>query len=475
MAAFGTIHVQLDKGGYAPNEQVNGTIYLNLMQNFIGASEVWITISGTEETHLIERKEFNEEFEVDGRTETRKHVEKIPHHETNSFVSHRFQIYKFPTPFVPAGQYSFPVSFVLPKGLPSSFSFSETKDGDHNYGKVSYVLRAMVGSPDLGPSSIRSTQEFNVNQELGLEGGNQKKQVIQQMSNCCASKGTCQITAYFEKTEYFPGDIAFLVVEVDNTHGQAPLTDIKGKFTQTMRIHSQGYSDRFQIDHHIVRLGGLPAGSKFVGEQAKRLQLKVDSSKGVPLQPTSRGKLISNEYFLEVVIEPDTCCDCSKNEATANLKLSVRNRDLVYPPWTAPPNWAPQIMGQYTAQFTSEFALPPGFNMQVNIQSPGPQMGMPPPVIAGGGFPPSGPGQGGMGGPGMPPPQNNQFGPPGQNYPPGPGPNSGPGMPPPPPTFNDGMPPPPTFNAGMPPPPPTFEPGMPPPPTFMPGMPPPPS
>ena len=53
VSGFGTVYIQLDHGSYSPGQQVNGTVFLNVTQNFPDARELILTIAGMEDTLLI--------------------------------------------------------------------------------------------------------------------------------------------------------------------------------------------------------------------------------------------------------------------------------------------------------------------------------------------------------------------------------------------------------------------------------------
>ncbi len=409
VSGFGTIYIQLDKGSYAPGQQVNGTIFLNVLQNFPGANELWVTISGMEDTLLVEQKSRQVSYHVNGETRYKTEYYYVTHQDFNTFFNHKFPVYKFTAAYVPAGQYTFPISFLLPSGLPSTFNYTFYKHGNC-HARANYVLQATIRPINMtSVPPIQCIQAFVVNQEMVLNAGMQKKEMEKEITSCCCiGKGATKIVTYFEKNTYEPGEIAYMVTEIDNSRCKADIFEIRGLFKQTLRITARGYSEYIMLVHQTISLKGIKAGETLLGEHAKRLQIVLRSQSGALVQPTCRGRLISNEYSLVNKLKVDAILCCDHNPAH-ELGLTVRNQDLHYEKWSEmPSNWNPQVMGAYNAQFTSEYSenvfYPPE-----TITLPDGGMPMPPinpdtPATAKRGeLPyPAHPVQPGMPGPGMP-------------------------------------------------------------------------
>ena len=360
ISGFGTIFIQLDKGSYSPGEQVNGTIFLNLVSNYVRANQLWVQITGLEETKLIEQRSRQVNHRHGDRTVSRTEHYYVTHHDVNSFFNHRFPVYTFPTAFLPAGQYSFPVSFILARGIPSTFNYEFFKHGQ-NYGRVNYCISAMVESPGMGLqiAPMRSVQTFVVNQENIVSSGAMRKEMNKKVTSCCCiSKGHSKIITYFEKNDYCPGETAYMVAEVDNSQGKAEIQQVRGIFKQSLKLTARGYTERININHHEMQVSGIKPGATLLGEKAQRLEVVLRSRDGSSIQPTCRGRLVSNEYHLINKLKMDACLCCDDSPA-CEIILNVRNPDMVYQKFVQPSNWHPQVMAGYNAQFSSEFSAPP--------------------------------------------------------------------------------------------------------------------
>jgi hypothetical protein len=379
--AFGTIYVQLNKPTFSPGEQVDGTIFLNVMSNFPGSNQLVLTISGMEMTRLIERKTRTYTSGYGKNRTTRTQVYYVTHTDYNTFFNHKFVLHQFTTPYVPAGQYTFPLSFLLQQGLPSTFNYEFHKHGNC-YARVNYQIGACISSRQNTFTNIQSQHPFIVNQEQIMTSGLQKKVMNKKIvSWCCLDRGSSAITSYFEKNDYVPGEVAFVISEVDNSKGKAEILEVKGIFRQRLRIQARGYSDMLEFDHQTIKMNGIKPGDCQMGEKAHRFEIPLKTSGGLLVQPTCRGKLVSNEYTLVNKLKVDACLCCDHNPA-CELQMTVRNPDLQpQNVWVQPSNWNPQVMGGFVAKFTTEFSqpmdMPGGSSEGLEGVPPGPNPGSP--------------------------------------------------------------------------------------------------
>ena len=252
------------------------------------------------------------------------------------------------------GQYSFPVSFILPSGLPSTFNYFYDNGGGVNYAKVNYVMTAQITSSQV-KANVLCTQNLVINQEQVLSTGTQKRtNTLEVKSCCCINKGTTNMSTYFEKNDYVPGEIAYMICEVDNSLCAAPVIHIKGKFKQKITIQAQRYHDTVILEHQRVIFPGVGAGMTKLGQDACRLAISLRPASGGSVQPTCRGKLVSSEYTLHNKTQMDACLCCT-NHPESIVNLTIRNADMEYQSFVAPSNWNPQIMEAYNAQFSSEY------------------------------------------------------------------------------------------------------------------------
>lgn len=419
VSGLGTIHVQFNKSSYAPGEQVNGYIYLNLFENH-PSNTVYLKICGVEEVKLVEerwvtRDEYYRHYRywgkdfqywghsrynkrrlttrwdywdsipshhhrrTEGETERRRIL--IDHYGFNPVFNHKFPVYQFNSPFIPAGQYSFPISFVLPKGMPATFNYEFTEYGIDCFADTSYTCIASVDSSDFRFPSVKSTRHFCVNQAI-KSGGQMRKSNIDHTVNCCCciGKGRVKICSYFERSDYTPGETAYIVAEVDNSDCKVKVDHINGTFRQNLRLTAGKYTKNIRKALNKVKLQGIDAGEKKVGDKSCRLAVRlVDNSSGNEVQPTCEGNLIHNNYVLETTTKMDTCICCGSHP-TASIPANIFNRAFEDSGWSQPSNWQPQVMSAYVANFNSDFKFNAtvGMNSAMNMGgNQGAQMGQP--------------------------------------------------------------------------------------------------
>lgn len=425
VSGHGTINVRFDKPFYAPGDQVNGYIYLDLYENH-PSNTIFLKICGVEEVKLVEEKwvteqEYYRRYRYWGRdrdywqySEYRERrytsrfdywndiphmhrrgggeegqVERrrirIDHYDFNPVFNHKFPVYRFNSAFIPAGQYSFPISFMLPKGMPATFKYEFNEHGSFCFGTTSYTCIASIDSPNAMVPPIMSTREFCVNQAV-KSGGQMGRSVAEHKVKCCCCvpRGEVKICSYFERSDYTPGETAFIVTEIDNTESKVNVDHINGVFRQILKLTAKGFTKNFRIPLNKVRIDGVASKEKRVGEKAIRLEVKlIDKSSGKPVQPTCQGQLISNSYLLETTTKMDTCICCGSHP-TASISANIFNKPFQQQSgWSQPSNWQPQVMSAYVANFSSDFQFNGGVNPnnaggnQMANQGAMPQMGMP--------------------------------------------------------------------------------------------------
>lgn len=367
---MGSMYIKLDKGDYSPGEQVTGVVMLNLMSIFNNGT-VYLTVAGVEQVKLVERVTV-------GTGEQRKEENRI-HTDRNFFFNNRIPLYHFSGGFAASGQYSFPFCFPLPSGLPSSFKFTFKQHGEDCFASTSYELKASLENGH--ETSLFYNIPLAVNQPMQLDNASSRMEMTSKINHCCCiDKGTSKIVSYFEKKEYFPGETAYLITEADNTQSQAAIKSIAGTFKQEVRLRAGTYEDRIHIDLKDVRLPGMMPGEQRTGPNAIRIEVPLVNhshyAKENGIQPTSRGKLITNEYFIKNKLSMDVCNCCDTNPQ-CTLKLNIRNPSINYNPWQSmPSNWNPQVFSTVNLQFSADTRFDTNLFMNGNMNTAQANLGM---------------------------------------------------------------------------------------------------
>lgn len=372
----GTLYLTLNKNLFSPGSQVDGTISANLFQTLPGASEIVVNVKGLEETKLVERVESTEYYTENGEEKSRTVVDYRTHTGSNQFFNQTFVIYNFGTSYMPAGQYSFPVSFVLPSGLPSTFNHDFTMHGYSCYAKVNYVMKASIPTNLPGQThSLSRVASLIVNQPFSLGSGNCRKHLNKNITSwCCCDQGNTDIVTYFEKSEYVPGETAYMIVEVDNSKCQANILEINGVFYQNLKLVAGGFSHTENYNHRDCRLNGIKAGEAVVGQNAQRLGVRILNKNGSAPQPTCLGKLVQNQYGLMSKIKLDNC-ECCENAPSCAIGVNIRNPEPDDPQQQLPSGWQPTVMRRYTASLAP---LKADGSPEYSDESTQPLIGQPP-------------------------------------------------------------------------------------------------
>lgn len=365
----GSIYVRLDKGDYTPGEQVTGVVMLNLFSN-LNQGAVYLTVAGVEQVKLVE-------MHTTGAGDDKKE-ELLHHSDQNFFFNHRIPIHNFAGGFIPAGQYSFPFCFVLPTGLPSSFKYKFRKDMEDCFAMTSYEVRASL--ENQSETSLNYTVPLAVNQPMQLSDGSKRMEMDTTVKHCCCiDKGSAKIVSYFEKQNYVPGETAYLITEADNTKSSAAISSITGEFYQVIRMKAGVYEENVRNTLKNVSMTGIQPGESKQGPNALRIEIPLVNEKNTTnveekvVQPTSRGKLITNEYYITNTLSMDACICCGSHPY-CTLQLSLRNPSFNYNPWQSQPeNWNPQTFSPMNFQFSSDNRF--DTNTYVNNQASSPQYG----------------------------------------------------------------------------------------------------
>lgn len=309
----------------------------------------------------------------------------IDHYAFKPVFNHQFPVFQFNSVFIPAGQYSFPISFTLPKGMGATFNHEWTEEGKNCFADVRYN---MIVSLDAIPgvlSTLRNERLFVVNQAVTGNDANKKSNTFTKVNSCCVGKGQVNITAYFEKENYAPGDTAYVVQEIDNSGCQVAIKTIDGVFKQTLRLTAGSYTKTIVNKLNTVKISGIAAGAKLTGEQAQRIEVKlVNKDSGKEVQPTCKGTLIKNNYTLEQVTKMDAIICCAE-DPKASIALNMFNKAIQVPAFVQPPSWTPQVMNPFVCNFSSDFKM--------NVQMPQVNVNM---NMGGGNPPPQNPNNNGM-------------------------------------------------------------------------------
>lgn len=386
------IFLQLEKNEFLPNDQLNGFINL-IVTSQINANKISLLITGIEEVKLVESRVMtHSQYQMrwhshqkglsrnvlsahtwdavqdpwhnaiiqthsnENTEETRAVI--LDHYSTNEVIKHEFPAYEIPGGMIYPGQYQIPFSFKLPSGIPASFSYRWTENLRNCFGETSYLVRAYVsqkGFSSFFKSNIISEVPIVVNNPQAENKGVTHKSLEKKVHCCCCvPRGELKLKTYFEKNNYYPGEKAYLISEINAEDMSVSITSLRSYFRQVLKLSTSEYSKTINKKISSTNSGRIEKGTKSVGEHALRQELMlVDTVSKKQVQPSSQGQLIKNSYTLEARSELDTCICGSK--PTMSISVNIVSRKPEVPHVDLPNNWKPQVQDTYVASMSNQY------------------------------------------------------------------------------------------------------------------------
>ena len=229
-----SVYVNLSLPVVAPGSLVQGEIYLNILTptNFSGVS---LKVSGKERVYWVEDRTKNEPYTErvfrDGQYHTvhgtRSVVVQVP-------VSGVRKVFKVEIGIMNGGilmqgQYTVPFSFVLPSGIPGSFSLAGTHRGHPYNCSVAYRVKALVRVPGLFKSNLRYAAPLTVIQPPpSFSTSIVASASADVVKWCCINKGRAELSFHCAKDSFTPGEPVQIVASgVNNSTAQLARLTIK--------------------------------------------------------------------------------------------------------------------------------------------------------------------------------------------------------------------------------------------------------
>jgi hypothetical protein len=260
------------------------------------------------------------------------------------------------------GQYSFPVSFMVPQGLPGSFFFM----GGSTVAEIEYDVEAFLKPERDNIPKLKHKRDVVVREHL--QGNIQTKEVTitkPLKTWCCIDSGTVVMKTSFEKSAYAPGEEARVITEVDNSKSSLCIMNTTFSLNQTLNLTAGAHHRNFGFNIRSLDLGGAQPGESFKGDSCKigSIQLPpgqeghskdfrgenaeiVDTplDPKMVLTPSTHGKLVKSDFYLNVSCNVDGCLCCDVPPSTS-LPIQIYSAARMQVPDPQPPaNWQPKQM-----------------------------------------------------------------------------------------------------------------------------------
>ena len=359
---FGHIFIQTEKPFYFSGETVNGTIYMQLTAMFPG-KKLYLKIKGKEECRW-------EETETVTDINNRNHQVTHLFEGKNDFYKHKVPIYNFSGDFMPTGQYSFPFCFAMGDHLPGSFRFISGQN--KTKGIIKYKVKAECESfQDEYAKDLKSSQELVLREPIHRMITSKNKEINSSVSTwCCIEKGNVFLRVYFEKDAYVPGEIANVMVEIDNSNCKLNIEKVNFCLRRNISLRSKTgrvingevhYFPRFRNYHGETKnlaqdvikkeFEGLAAGKKQMDGQKRMMSMHLDET----LHSTTSGETVKCFYNLVIDVIMDGCTCCAGGPKAEIPVVIYAPMPFNYGQMIAPPNWNPQVMPVYNATLSDNY------------------------------------------------------------------------------------------------------------------------
>lgn len=288
--------------------------------------------------------------------------------QSREFYEHKFPIYTFNNSnYFPAGQYSFPFSFVLGEDLPGSFERRWHEHGHESYGKIKYKLKAGFKDKSSG-SKLFGKLKFVVEEKYTPGQTNVAPPLYDKdvQGYCYTSHGNYKMCAVFGTDRYIVGDKASLSVAVDASEASTDIKNLKCELVLKTHLHANGRNGHSKEKLQTIHLGRVEAGKALINEDSITVQLDIRTPG--ELQATASGELVKNNYYLQWVAEVDGCV-CYDTNPKNKVLVKVFNKHFGQP---SPANhfmgdqpWQPQTYDPYYAQLNdNQFRMDEAFKME---------------------------------------------------------------------------------------------------------------
>jgi hypothetical protein len=257
---------------------------------------------------------------------------------------------------------------MTPSDIPSSFNYyvpSTLLGPERTIAKLRYKLVAKVEGE--GANIKKEARELYITRIMTAPVMSIVDQVSARISTwCCISKGTVRLNAQFNKNAFVPGEMATVILDVDNQ--ESKLDGIAFRLTLYRSLYLRSDDRDFHIIKepvNSVQIAGSVASKKGrLSVDQKTLQLLIPTNDSVALATSTKGNLIECLYSLSGELVMDGFCMCYGKRPVIEKTM------LIYPPQMdrqplppAPEGWNPQVMPvqQFTTGSGYEYAPPPTF------------------------------------------------------------------------------------------------------------------
>lgn len=362
-SSYGNIFIKTTRSMYTAGDQVDGFVHLNLIRDF-PSNVMHLVIQGIEDVKLVSTKE-------EKISETEKATIVLVHTDNNEFFGHSFPLYSHNGGnFFLRGQYSFPFSFKLLDNLPGTFRKGWNEHGHDCHTEVKYKIWAGLKHHKKN-KGLFDEFTLRVDQKFEESSGNKHCSFQKKVQGYCYKDiGEFGMQCIFQNNTYRVGDVANILVSIDNSKGKVNINRIECALIQDTYAMTSDKACTWAISRVLseVTLPGLSAGETKLGDNSLALRLPIRTNS--ELEATSTGTLIQNSFRLGVtmILDSSLCCDAHPSN---QINVKIFNKQLGVQETSVPiPEWNPQIMIPYVCTISPEYRMTRDFIDSFNINKP---------------------------------------------------------------------------------------------------------
>jgi hypothetical protein len=374
---YGHIFLQTDKVSYTAGETVTGRIYLNMFLPYQG-NQLSLKLKGKEVAHILEQTSMTREVERNGQVQMETYYVDTEYNDKHNVIKMVVPVHQWAN-FMP-GQYTIPFAFMLPANIPGSFH----QRGHRYLADINYHLEAIMEPFDRKHTPrLKFRQNFVVKEPIKSIVHGASSEITTNVSACCSGKGTNVLRVQFEKNYYTPGEIAQVIMQLDNTKCQINNTALAFTLKQNLTINAAGRT----ISRNLVKvqrsLPGIPSGQAssqsfmalnlppFRGEEYKKIKfynlptfLLEGQENNEIMTCSTNGKHVKSEYYLEASCPMEGCCATTP---TISLPLQIYFPEFQPVVAQTPQNWNPQVFDCVNVAFQPGAMLSVGIPNQISM------------------------------------------------------------------------------------------------------------
>ncbi|CAD8072716.1 unnamed protein product [Paramecium sonneborni] len=283
--------------GNCNGEEVQGNIYLNIGRGSFLCSTIYLKVKGSEKAKWSETKTIWETIPGTDPPQTQSKQVTEYYDNENEFYQHKIPVYIFQQ-----GIYQ-----------------------DHlNIQKKTESVE--IDSPSKSLDKIKYQQEFLVREPIKEIVKQTEGQQVLQPTSCCCITAWERYFLSFSLIKQLVNQVILLNYK-QKLITQSKVIDnlIKSQHTCYNRIVSK--QGLYRLIHRVCGNSIIPRlqpGQASLNEQRKNMTLtQIDQNQNKPLDPTTNGKVVMNNYQLSAVGELDGICLCCTQTPGIEFPLRI--------------------------------------------------------------------------------------------------------------------------------------------------------